>query len=858
MTPKQFVPSELDHPASLPNVDATPVPATYESPDVTASSNKMDQMVGRFLRSFHVLLRAVRLYQRNHPRMTESLEATDRNLRAVLAQVPALSIRIERDGLIATTREAPSNHRALPDLRGELRTLAVELAGTGIASLVFLRRANLGELAQFAHAVDAASRSANRASTPRTATDRNWVVWLAEHQISGIQINASVQRREDALLAVLLGALSGPEPADQASDDGPLTSTADQARAALHFLTSLMARLELAQDSPQEAARAVRAQLAGADSHTLALLARAVRQDPPLEGDAQGPYLSRIADALAVEFARAEYLARRVGAGEVRDILAGLESRSGHNPAEEARIEARVERFWSSLPAREKSRVLSGSDAWCLPVPILRAYLEPLLAAAEHKRAEAAGGEARRALVAFTRCLQSEKEAVRRTVAAGLLEMSDLLPRLWPHAQLAGLATEIVAALVRESSMAVGVLLATATETLARLALERRCYAEFEEILSDLEKSPASARELTQPLARRLLDQPYWIPLMDAALANRPLDPTLPRLLQRDPTRLLDRLGLLLTAPEGPSALPAMARLVRAMDEAVLRALETDLCGTRRQRIATAIKLLSAAAPERLATALPRALTTWDWNLQDLAVTELARQPHPGLRSQVARMFLDLLKDAHLHVVPGMIDLIALANEDSAVPRLIEMATGEMNGAQDTFIRIKAIEALGRLGATSAAPRLRELADKRAGLTYVHPAGLRSAAEEALGLLEDRPGSARLYAAQETTEKSSLQFPRPRRYLRVALPSPLPASIEGPRGASARVRAIALGGALLETGSRLAIGDSMSIEIHTGLGRIRSTAVVRNTNPTGYGIEFVHMQQEDREKLRRRLVKLLR
>jgi hypothetical protein len=34
--------------------------------------------------------------------------------------------------------------------------------------------------------------------------------------------------------------------------------------------------------------------------------------------------------------------------------------------------------------------------------------------------------------------------------------------------------------------------------------------------------------------------------------------------------------------------------------------------------------------------------------------------------------------------------------------------------------------------------------------------------------------------------------------------------------------------------------------------------VVRNTNPTGYGIEFVHMEQEDREKLRRRLVKLVR
>ena len=42
-----------------------------------------------------------------------------------------------------------------------------------------------------------------------------------------------------------------------------------------------------------------------------------------------------------------------------------------------------------------------------------------------------------------------------------------------------------------------------------------------------------------------------------------------------------------------------------------------------------------------------------------------------------------------------------------------------------------------------------------------------------------------------------------------------------------------------------------------GLGRIRSTAVVRNASPEGYGVEFVHMDQDDHDKLRRRLVKLL-
>ena len=863
MTPK-FQSVKFGLPDSLPNVDAVPTPPVPGAAEA-AASHKLEPLIGRFLRSLHVLLRAVRLYQRNHPRMTESLEAADRDLRTVLAQVPALSIKVERDGVIASTREAPRSTRALPDLRGELRALATELAGAGVASLILLRRTNLGELALFAHALDAASRGAGRVHSGHGSPDRNWPEWLAEHQITGIQINASIQRRDETVLAILLAALPGaqpPDPADLPAEDShnsiSMTSTADQTRAALRFLAALTARLEQAQQgSSQDAARSVRAELSAADPHTLALLSRAALQDPPLDGDTPGPYLARVADLLAVEFARAEYLAEGMGAAELRSVLAGLEGRNGHDAAQEARTEARIERFWASLPARAIARVLAGPDAWCLPVPVLRGFLSPLVSAAERKRAEASGNEARRALSNFALCLQSEKEAVRRAVAAGLVELSDLLPHLWPHPQLDGLGTSIVAALARESSPAAGALLATVAETLARVALERHCYAEFEQILCQLESVPANSSEPIQPLTRRLSDAQYWLPLVDAALANRPLDPALPRLLQRDPARLLDRLGLLLASPDGSNALPAMARLVRAANQAVLRALESDLCGSRRQRIAAAIKLLSAAAPERLAAGLPSALAGWDWGLQDLAVTALARHPQPGFRRQVAHMFLDLLDVAHMHVVPCMIDLIALAQVDSAAPRLIEMATGEMPEAQDVFIRIKAIEALGRLRANAAAPRLRELATKRSGLTYAYPAGLRTAAEEALEMLEGRPGTARLFGATETAEKSSSQFSRPRRYQRVPLPSPLQASIEGPRGAPARVRAVAMGGALLETGSRLAIGDSMRIEIHSGLGRIRSTAVVRNSNPEGYGIEFVHMEQEDHEKLRRRLVKLL-
>jgi hypothetical protein len=829
--------------SDLTMVDAVPVVPAAPQRDSRVQT-KLDPLVTRFIRSFHVLLRAVRLYQRNHPRVNESLESAEGDLRAVLTQVPALSVRIEHHGLIATTRESASNTSLLADPRGEMKVLAAELTAAGVSSLIFLSRTNLGEFSLLAHALDAASRNFARNAAPP-----DWPDWIAKHQIAGVQINASLQRRDETVLALLMAALPSAAPSEE-------EASRDTVRTALSFLPLLAAHLDQAQQAaPQDAPRAVRAALSQQETKMLALLSQAAQQDPPLEGDSPSPYLARLADALAIEFVRVEYVAGRLRAGDVHATLAGMEETSGNDGGRDARTEMRVERFWAILPARIIGEVLSGPDAWCLPVSVLRRYLEPLLIAAERKRAEAAGKQARRAVMRFVGCLQHDRESVRRTVAAGLVELADLLPRLWPHPETAGLEPAILSALACERSPAPYVLLASSIEILARMALERRCYGELEKILCDLDDLSKSGSETVQPLANRLTGPQFFLPLLDAALANRSLDPSLPRILMRDPVRLLDRLTVLLNAPDGATFLPAMARLIRATGQPVLRALETDLSSNRRQRIATAIKLLAASSPERLAAALPRTLPGWEWNLQDLAVTELTRQCSPPLRPRLAQAFFDVLSTAHLHVMPALIDFIAMAREESAIPRLVELAAGLTSGNVDIFVRIKAVEALGRLRATSALPQLHDLATTRDGLTYAHPPGLRSAAEEALALLEGRTGGNSLQGPGPDAEKSP--FSRARRYQRVALSSPMPASIDGADTGRVRVRAIALGGALLETGSRLSVGDSMRIEIHAGLGRIRSTAVVRNENPEGYGVEFVHMDQEDHDKLRRRLVKLL-
>jgi PilZ domain len=813
--------------------------------------------VSALLRSVQGLVHAVGLYQRNHPRVAESLEATERQLRALLAQMPELRVGVETGRLVYVSSET-ARPRPVADARGELGALAEALADARITSLAFLPGTNLGELALLAHAVDATRRAAGAHRRDRSGKPRDWSAWTAEHQITGIRINPPIERRGNGVLAGLIAALLGTESATALAAGEPFAATREQVRAALRFLAETAPRLDRSQhEAPQQAAAAVNAALAGAAPIVLALLLRGISFDPPQEGDTPALYLGRVADTLLLEFARGEYRAARTRADEVRWLLTAL--RAGpDDQEEEPRLEALLERFWNELPARETARVLAAGYGWCLPLPVLRRYLAPLTAAAG-RGAKASAREAQRALADFARGVECEEEKARRATAAGLLELEDTLERVWPHPPLGNLTGLVIAALSRETSPGIAGLLAAVTELLSRLALARGAYGEFERILDRLHQIRRDA-ELgdIDTLTRRIVAQDRWLLLVDAALDNRPLDPVLPRLLRRDPERLIDRLGLLLTAPDGADALPAMVRLVRAAGEAVIGALETHLSEPRRQRAATSIKLLAGAEPERLAAALPRTLCAWDWSLQDLAVTELSRQPNPELRMRTARIFLGLLTEVHLLVVPGMLDHIALTGDESAVPRLVEIAAGDTEPLRDVFVRIKAIEALGRLRAAEAAPLLRVLVRNRAGLTYLEPAGLRSAAEEALALIENRPGSARLRQERETIDRASAPFSRPRRYLRVPLSSPLSARLEGARATSARVRSIALGGALLETSGRLAVGDSIRLEIQLGFGIVRPTAMVRSRDTAGYGVEFVHMSHKDRERLRRRLGRLQR
>ncbi|MGH9679225.1 MAG: hypothetical protein ACRD4Y_04685, partial [Candidatus Acidiferrales bacterium] len=746
----------------IPVVVATPIsPRRAENsvPEVVSVRppiSSAESAAINFLRQFRLLLGAARLYHRNHPRLMETLASTEQQLRIILALQTPLVFAIERNGILLPRHEENGGD-LLRDPRGELRGLAEELLRSGICSILFAPPIHVGELDLVAQEI----RQVPRNLTPGdTASRKAWDAWLREKCITGIRLNIPTERRDSLMLASLVSAVLAYDeepqrsPRARAAQPQP-AATFEQVSATLRLLAKLAPPDDPeTRTSAEEVARRFHSVVTGGERAAVSLIVHGVSHVKPREGETLHPYLERLAEALVLAYAKQEFDAGNVTPPDVAQLLIRLDqdrSKAANSPHEkfggahydEARVAVLCEKFWNKVPARVKAKTLRGQDAWCVPATVVSGFLEPLAAAASKRKAEAAGREGRAVLLAYARCLQSEESRARRAVAAGLAEIAPQMERLWPHASATDFGRGIVHALLLETSPGIAGLLSAAVENLARISLARQEYAEFERILEALESAPRDDEHAhISLLVERILNDEHWLCLVDEALANRPLNAVIPRLLRRRPDRLIDRLGLLLTAPNGMNIFPAMVRLVHATGEPVLGALEFRLYEPRRQRIATSIQLLAASDPKRLAGALPRAFASWEWSLQDLAVTELTRWTNPPVIAAAAQAFLATLAEAHTMVVPCMIDHLGMAHETSAAPLLRQIAAGEHRALRDIFLRIKAIEALGRMRVAEAAPLLLQIVRERNGLAHNEPAALRAAAEEALGLLENRPSSA--------------------------------------------------------------------------------------------------------------------
>jgi hypothetical protein len=869
-------------------VDVAPNPTAVEG-------DKLANIHGALL-NFYSLLRSQRLYESDHPQRIAALGLAYDSLHSVVGR-HKLELRAMRDGLAFSVL----NDALPPDATGEMLALSSALRQAGIRRITFLPKISQEEVDILAELIKVSLMTLGQTSTAPTAAQPSgqagaktadneavsardvwWIENFAERDVEGILVNAQVDRKVDTLLTSLIATLvahGGHSPLVGSENTVRLPGF-DDLIATLKLLARITLPLEPTRDlSPEAGARAIHEAMEATSHDTVRLLLSAISQYSPEKGEQPQLYVKRLTESLVFEYLLAEFSAGsltpvlvrptfdRLGevlvtAGKFPDAAADaggsrtpapsiMQSSLAATWAAESYRERLVTRFWLELPPREKSLVLRGPDLWSVPVLALRQTLGNLADAG----ADAPRREARHIVLNYTRRLEHQDSRARQAVVAGLNELWPIIESLWPNQLPEDLSKGALAALRIEREPRTASELATFIESLSHLAVVRGDYESFEAIVLALEQPFRDFEHgNVSGLAKRLFAPDRLFLLVDAGLAHRALDPVLPRLLERDPDKLLDRLTILLAEERGASRLSAMARLIRTIGVPVLTILETRLYEARPQRVSAAIKLLATADPDRLLRGLARALPSWEWNMQDLAVSELSRPTNAPNAQTAAFVFSSVLVNAHPLVVPMMIDQIGLSGECSAIPQLMEIAGGEHTTLRDQFVRIKAIEALGRLRATESMQLLHLLAERRSGIAYAEPSGLRTAAQDALVAIEGRATSASVRATFDAPSAHGVVYAVPRRYTRVPLDAPLRAQVSAKAAGAtlARVKTISLGGAYLESSKTLSVGESVQLEVRSGLRKkIHCTAIVRNSTPGGIGVEFVHMNDEDRNKLRK-------
>ncbi|MGC1417767.1 MAG: hypothetical protein WA817_20945, partial [Candidatus Acidiferrum sp.] len=474
------------------------------------------------LRCLHLLIRSERIYERNHPRRLQSLDTAYETLHDFAGALNGIEIHIERGGLVVP--KLSDAH--LPDLRGEMQSLALDLQRAGIQSIGIARQFHVGELDTLAQLFKA-SLLRSEESIKRGGSGW-WAARFLENRVEGISINTQTERRVDTVLASLMGALVayGGNSPREVNEVPILPPEMDDLAGALRLIARLTPPLEAARGlSPEEAARAIHGAMEDASRETVRMLLGSISQYAPREGEHPQPYLLRLSESLILEFLSAEFSAGTLRPVSVRptfhrlsDVLVSSGGYTGPHSSQHLSLlatawandthrEQIVEKFWLELPAREKSAVLRGPDVWCVPIVALKRTLGQLA----ETGADAPRREARNILLNYSRRVENENASARRAVAAGLNEMTPIVESLWPNQLPEDLSRGTMKALEKETIPETAALLAAFLETLGRVAVTRGDYAGFENILVGLERVPKDTEhDHMAALARGLVAQDRW------------------------------------------------------------------------------------------------------------------------------------------------------------------------------------------------------------------------------------------------------------------------------------------------------------------------------------------------------------
>jgi hypothetical protein len=583
--------------------------------------------------------------------------------------------------------------------------------------------------------------------------------------------------------------------------------------------------------------------------------------------NSKDPMLLRLAEHLAIKFALERYQRGEVKVNAVRQMfermsqeIEGLRKILGGHEQKladagvivESTAELLDQQFWTAVPERGKRAVLTSSEAWCIPARNLRQYVEELLKRNDEKTVLAI-------LQNYASCLQSPEFQARRRTAIGIADLADI------YASLGGrpLAPAIQVAGVQLSAERDDNLLGLISAAFVRLAQEagsRRMFPALLQALDSLDTVEHQRPVFAQSLRPRIgLEKRVPEFLEDVIRAERVLE-GLDSLLQRVPRTAAENMVLRFNRTSNRADMQRLVDLASAVGEELTASLRDSLRSASANEAAETAGLLSRLDPSALEQWVTERLADWPRQAQDRVVRLVAM----GGAAERGSLLVNLVHMLDPVLLPLAIDEIGLSEDASCIPTLLHMAEGDASRSSGPFVRLKAVEALGRLKAHEAAELLRGIAGARHMFHWSNPAELRLAAVQSLAKIEpDWAGDFAPRSGFSDTELSlapldalpNAKYFRRRRYSRLRLSHPTTAiAAVGHDSYRLEIRGLSLSGGIAVGEKHLPPGTLVSMRIGTGLRPIRAQVLMRDARAQGLGFEIADMDLDERARLRKLLV----
>jgi hypothetical protein len=252
---------------------------------------------------------------------------------------------------------------------------------------------------------------------------------------------------------------------------------------------------------------------------------------------------------------------------------------------------------------------------------------------------------------------------------------------------------------------------------------------------------------------------------------------------------------------------------------------------------------------------LVQRIAAWPLANQEAAIRQIAMAGG----KDTGPLLLSILGAVNATLKPVVLDEIGCAGDERTSAELLRLASSEDEAG--VYLRLKAIEALGRMREAKAVPLLRELILARKTFSWRHPDELRLTALHSLELIHPQAASeAAIVNALKGVPSSSMfiaggsDWRRKRRYLRSVPNQALQAVVTTARtSASVSIERLSLGGGLAVRQSLDQIGLDGTLDFMAGRRKLHARVLFHEIGARRLTFEVVEMSLEDRWRLRRML-----